>query len=496
MIILRSYQEVAVCATRDMIRRGIRRILLQAETGAGKSVCAAEFLRLAYLKGSNALFIAHRRELVNQASRVLQDHGVPHGIIMSKKPMTPGRIQLASKDTLLAWGVREAEIELPPAQLVIPDEAHLTGSPMWQKLLQHYHDAVIVGLTATPAQGDGRGLGGFYQGMHCAIPTSALLEQGFLVPSIVLAMHRPDLRRMPMSGHDYNQKELTRKLDRPKLVGDIVKTWQREAADRQTILFASGISHSENLVHAFREVGVRACHIDGSTHPDDREKVLKDLAAGYWQVVSNVGVLPEGVDVPIVSCAIIARPTKSFVLWRQMCGRIKRPYPGKDKALVLDHAGNVFAHGHPDRDVEWTLDPTEKVRLAKPREPGEPHDILCPKCFCVFRGSRICPKCGYKIERQLKHVHHKKDELLTEMNQVEMQRMEQLHTPEAKIRFWHQCLACMAFRGQTTGAAAQMYKRHYGCFPEDFLPNMPRGHEWRLHVAKLYPQYLEKKGHR
>jgi DNA repair protein RadD len=127
MLDLRPYQVDIRQALREFFRQGRRRVILQAETGSGKTVLAADMLRAVWEKDNPALFIAHRRELVLQCSLRLTEHGVPHGLIMSRKPMSHEPIQVASKDTLLEWGVRGSEIELPPARLVIIDECHLSA---------------------------------------------------------------------------------------------------------------------------------------------------------------------------------------------------------------------------------------------------------------------------------------------------------------------------------------------------------------------------------
>jgi DNA repair protein RadD len=490
MIFLRPYQMDALEALRAYLRQGMRRLIIQASTGSGKTVCAAELLRLANLKGTDCLFLAHRRELVHQCSLRLEEHGVTHGIIMAGKPLTPARVQIASKDTLLARAVRRSEMELPPAGLLIVDEAHVSLGKHWLKLLGHYRDAVIIGLTATPARSDGRGLGTVYQAMHQTVPPSQLIKEGYLVPTRVFAPYRPDLRGVRLSRGEYHQGDLAQRMDKPQLVGGVVEHWLERASDRLTFVFATNIAHSLHLRDSFQQAGVEARHIDGATPHDEREQVLAELRAGKVRVVCNVGILPEGIDVPPVSCAVLARPTRSLVLFHQIAGRIKRPFPGKKDAILLDHAGAVFLHGFPDADLVWSLDPAQRIQDANSeRQKREPSPITCPACSHVFSGTLTCPECGHVLKKLPRDARYT-SEGMGEVTAKDLERVRTNQTPEAKIRYWHVALACMANKGRTTGAAAHMYKRRFGCFPEDFLPNLPRGHEWRLPVAQLYPQYL------
>ena len=156
---------------------------------------------------------------------------------------------------------------------------------------------------------------------------------------------------------DYVEGQLADRMDRPKLIGDIVTHWHKFGERRKTVAFAVNVAHSVHLRDEFIKSGVRAEHIDGSTPKPERDASLARLASGEIELVTNCMVLTEGWDMPEVGCCILARPTRKMGLYRQMIGRVLRPAPGKIDAIVLDHSGAVFRHGFVEDPVEWTLDP-------------------------------------------------------------------------------------------------------------------------------------------
>lgn len=172
MTIYRPYQVQSIDNTKDALRRGIKRILIQASTGAGKTVIAARIIELAVNKGSNVLFIAHRKELIHQTSKKLESMGIHHGVIMAGSKPASSNVQVASVQTII-------NREKPKADIVFFDEAHLSVSASFLSLVEHYQDAVIIGLTATPVRLDGRGLGEIYHEMVQVVPMRDLIEAGF-----------------------------------------------------------------------------------------------------------------------------------------------------------------------------------------------------------------------------------------------------------------------------------------------------------------------------
>lgn len=184
-----------------------------------------------------------------------------------------------------------------------------------------------------------------------------LIDRGHLVPTKVYAPTTPDLTGVQIRCGDYAEDQLAERMIQPRLVGEIITHWHRLAERRKTVVFASSVEHSIFICGEFQKSGVKAEHIDGKTPKEDRDRILKRLSDGDLELVTNCMVLTEGWDQPNVSCCVLARPTTHMGLYRQMIGRVLRPWPGKEFALVLDHAGAVFQHGFVEDAVEWTLDP-------------------------------------------------------------------------------------------------------------------------------------------
>lgn len=489
----RVYQVETVDRVADQARGGHRRIVLQSETGSGKTFMAAMMLARCHAKGRSGLFIARNRLLVEQASSMLSDHGVPHGVMMRGKPtMLNLPIQVASKDTFVSWVIRRGVVPMPEADLVIPDECHESVTGKWLAILNMYSKAVIVGLTATPARGNGKGLGDVYSCLVQAIPPSELIQAGWVVPTKVFAPYRPDLKGVKSgSNGDFDQGELGKRMDRPTLVGDLVKHWKQLGEDRPTIVFTCSIQHCLHVRDCFTAAGIPFMHIDSRTTDDEQvAEVMQAFRDGRIKGIVNVGKLTQGVDLPLASCGVLARPTRSYVLYRQMVGRLKRPYPGKTDCILLDHAGAVYMHGMPDEDVEWTLDPNQKVSKEKIKTPGEKEPsepVCCARCYCMYKGPE-CPNCGHKPVRKSKGVEVASGKLVP----VGQGDDCGFHWEE-KVRGWHKALAIAANKGRTFAAAAAIYHGKFGEWPTSLLPNYPDKLNWTRPVRDVYPKYVRSK---
>lgn len=408
--VLRPYQEDVIAKASDAITAGDRRLLLVAPTGSGKTVIASELVRRAVSKGNRVLFLAHRRELIGQAVQKLYSQGIDAGqIIAGVASRLAQDVQVASVQTLWARAFRGEKMERPPANMIIVDEAHHVRARTYRKIIEAYPDAAVIGLTATPCRGDGRGLGGDFDIMVECPSVAELVALGFLVPTRVFAPSTPDLRGVRTERGDYVEAQLAERVNTPKLVGDIVEHWHRLGEDRKTVVFATGVAHSVEIRNRFRESGVSSEHIDGSTPVEEREKILRDLSVGKVKIVTNCMVLTEGWDSPDVSCIVLARPTKQLGLYRQMIGRVLRPAPGKTDALVLDHGGLTLRHGFAEDDVAWSLAEDTKAENHNPGSSrgarGARSLTHCPECSAIRLEGDPCGACGWRPRPKPVHVH-------------------------------------------------------------------------------------------
>ena len=472
---LRPYQLQALEKLRQEVRNGNKRPLLVSPTGSGKTVIASHLIDSAVLKRSRVVFIAHRKEIIDQTSGKLRAMDIDHGVIMSgHAPSALAEVFVASIQTL----VRR---ELPEADLIIIDECHHASATTYQKIISAYPNAVIIGLTATPCRSDGRGLGSTFNSIVHVAQTKELIDTGFLVPTTVYAPSKPDLGGVHIKRGDYDAAELEAAIDKPKLVGDIVDHWHKLAEDRQTIVFTTSIAHSQHLVEAFIHSGVSCEHIDGETPKPLREKTLSRLISGETRIVCNVGVLTEGFDAPIASCIILARPTKSFGLYLQMAGRGMRPYPGKENLLLLDHSGAVYEHGLVDDYIDWHLDKKEIAFTKKEYEKRILMPWTCGHCFKINEPSKDkhCTGCGMKPTTDAKSPAISDGHL----KKVEKSERRYKH-PEDKQRFWLECVYKARHLGLKIGAAAHMYRKQTGVWPAKSFSHLPKGKaEWSMQAS-------------
>ncbi len=342
--------------------------------------------------------------------------------------------------------------------------------------------SAVIGLTATPCRGDGRGLGGIFDTLVEAPQVAELIALGFLVPTKVFAPYVPDLAGVRVERGDYVEKQLAERMDQHHLVGDITSTWLRLGKGRPTVVFATSVSHSVHIRDQFRSTGVLAEHIDGTTPAEDRDAILALLAAGKIDVVTNCAVLTEGWDSPSTACIIIARPTRSLGLFRQMVGRVLRPFPGKSDALVLDHAGATFEHGFVEEPVAWTLSPDRRAESPAQIARSLGHVPLlttCPECSGVRQQGRPCPCCGWRPQPKPVPVEVIDGEL------AEVSRDGVVTRPlDDKEHFHRQLLWIARDRGYKPGWAAHKFKNRFGVWPPrtmaEPMPPLPATKRWVL----------------
>ncbi len=491
---LREYQTQAVEDLRASFRAGNRRLLLQAGTGSGKTIIAAQIIKNAVAKKKYVLFLAHRRELIDQCADKLERFGVPHGIIMAgRQAHVIHEVQVASIQTLWARAIKKNRMHLPPTDLIVLDECHRSLSKTYRHLIDAYPEATVLGLTATPCRGDGRGLGEIYDDMVCCPPISELTEAGFLVPIKYYAPSAPDLTGVKIRMGDYAENQLAERMDKQPLVGSIVENWGRLAEGRQTVIFAAGVKHSIHIAEEFEKAGVRAAHLDGDTPLDERAQILSDLWDGTINIVSNCMVLCEGWDCPPVSCCVIARPTKSLGLYLQMAGRTLRPWEGKDDCLLVDHAGVIYEHGFVDEPIPWDLDARRKIKDAIASKKKKSKPITCPECKYVFEGLAKCPECGWAPKKAGEEYAWIKGELV----EVKKDRPPAAarYSIDEKESWYHQLRGVAKERGYKAGWIAHTYRKKFGVWPASKFSDrsLPPGPEVLGFVRHLMIKYVKRK---
>lgn len=456
---------------RDSLRRGNRSVVFVGPTGYGKTNIATRMIRAAREKYQDVAFIAPRRELVYQTSARIDSKGMPYGIVMSgEEPWSAEPIQVASVDTLHARAFRSNRMAIPPAGLVLIDECHVGVGGKAQSIIDHYREsgARIVGLTATPARSDGVGLGAIYDDMVEGPNIRELIDMGYLVQPIHFRGASADVEGVDERAGDYVAKQLDDRVRDPVLVGEVVSNWHRLASDRQTFVFCHNRAHSRHLCEEFRKTGVNAVHLDGDTPKPERQAIMDGLYRNEIQVVCNVEVYTYGVDVPPVSCIVMARPTKSIARYLQAAGRGLRTSPEtlKENCYVLDHAGVTRDCGFVDDVQPWSLDGKERIQDRKEKpEKKEPKELECPKCSTVFRAAKECPNCGQSMVREQQKAVEELQAELVEIDRKERKAKSREWTQDEKAAFAAELKGYAHERGFKEGWAVHAYKERMGVLP-------------------------------
>ena len=266
---------------------------------------------------------------------------------------------------------------------------------------------------------------------------------------------------------DYVESQLAERMDRSDLVGDIISTWHRHGERRRTVCFAVNVAHSLHIRNEFTKSGVRAEHIDGATSKPDRDAILKHLADGELDVITNCMVLIEGWDMPEVSCCILARPTRKMGLFRQMIGRVLRPAPGKSNAIVLDHSGAVFKHGFVEDRVDWTLNTDKRAESpthnSRQRSGYSSRLLECSKCASIRVAGEACGHCGFMPQRQPQPVVFK-DGDLTRVDR-HTRTAKAYSDPNERMRWLGMFKHIAAMRGYKDGWVSYKHKEKFGVWP-------------------------------
>ena len=463
-MILRDYQLQSIEQLRQSVSAGNKRPVIQSPTGSGKTVLAAALVQMARQRNKTVMFTVPALSLIDQTVERFASQGIECGVIQANHYLTDSSmpVQVASVQTL-------ARRKIPMMDLVIVDECHIQfelysnwfKDPAWSKI-------PIVGLTATPWQ---KGMGKLWDDLIIGTTTQELIDKGYLSDFKVFAPgNKPNLSNVRLVAGDYDKKQLGKVMDDDLLVADIVSTWLERAKGRPTICFAVNRLHAKHLQKQFEDAGVKAGYMDAYTKPEDRQQIVNQFASKDIEIICNVGVLTTGFDAD-VRCVILARPTKSEILYTQMIGRGLRQATGKDHCLILDHSDTTLRLGFVT-DIHYTVldDGTKNKTTNKSKE------ILpkqCPKCAYLRPPKvRICPSCG--------HVADPKSDITTSEGElVELDRktkavIKHSKSIEERQDFYSELIQHANVLQYKSGWAYYAYRDKFGTFPPNFFHTEPK----------------------
>lgn len=424
MIQLRDYQTAIVERDRELMLKGVHRILNQAPTGAGKTALTVHMFGTAAAKGMRSWFIVHRRELVKQSVDAFDRAGIKFGIVAAGFQRSPKQlIQICSIQTLA-----RCYKELLRPKLIAWDECHHLAAKSWEVIFKALPDAFHVGLTATPERLDGTGLGKFFDELVLGPSVAELIEEGWLSPYRLFAPPGVSIKGVHTRMGDFVRGELAHAVDKPAITGDALKHYLKLAAGKRAVAFCVSVEHSKHVTAQFNAAGIRAEHVDGETDVEERDQATKSFAKGTSLLLSNVELFGEGFDLPAIEVAILLRPTQSLGLYLQQVGRALRPVYAtgfdlstasgrkaaiaagpKPYAIILDHAGNCERHGLPDQVREWSLE----GRSSKTGGSSGAFVRTCPKCSAAqFPGPVACKICGHVFGVNPREVEYREGDLV------------------------------------------------------------------------------------
>ena len=360
-----------------------------APTGAGKTVMLSALIAE---HGGSALVVQHREELLTQNRATFcrytgtapDDHG----------QVAAGRERWRRVTFGMVMSLRNRLDRMPPVDLLVIDEAHRARAESYRLIVERARElnprVLVFGVTATPDRGDKKGLGKVFRAVGDVIHVEDLIAAGHLVPPRAHVVGELDWTDAPRtSTGEYDMRHVEAEVSVEVVVDEVLRHWQREAGERQSVFFCPGVESAHAYAARLRMLGVTAECVDGQTPADDRRRIFAGLDSGQIQVLTNVYVATEGWDCPPVSCVVLLRPSSFKSTMVQMVGRGLRTAPGKSDCIVLDFGRSLQMHG------DLTVIP--RMRDA-PK--GDAPTKACPECESTVPAAvATCPMCGFDFQQ-------------------------------------------------------------------------------------------------
>ena len=340
---LRPYQTEAVQAILSEWEGGRRKTLLVLPTGTGKTIVFSAVIADSVQRGWRVLVLAHRGELLEQAAdKLRRSTGLMCATEKADETAAGSwyRVVVGSVQTLM----RPQRLErFGPGYFdaIVIDEAHHCLADSYQRVLEHFLEARVLGVTATPDRSDMRNLGQYFESLAYEYTLPKAIREGYLSPIRALTIPLElDISQVGVSAGDFKAGELGSALD--PYLEQIAQEMKTACAGRRTVVFLPLVATSRKFRDMLETEGFRAAEVNGESQ--DRAEVIRDFAAGKYDVLCNSMLLTEGWDCPEVDCIVVLRPTKSRSLYCQMVGRGTRIAPGKDHLLLLDFLWHTSRH--------------------------------------------------------------------------------------------------------------------------------------------------------
>jgi superfamily II DNA or RNA helicase len=391
-----DFQLELIDKIKQKFRKRHKRVIGQACTGFGKTVVMAHIAASSIEKGNVVCIICHRDEIFKQIIKALRAFGITPGIITSKATSMPGHQCYVAMVETLYKRIKKDMIQRYNINFFIGDEAHYGA---YYKIIKDCN-LPWLGMTATPKSTGSPELNEYFEDIACGINIRELIRMGRLVPATTFSVTH-DFSKVKKKGRDYDSALLIKEFRKPKLWTGAVKSYLKHSMGKQALCFNIDVEQSLDVVRQFRDAGIRAGHVDGSTSPEDRKAIFKMYEDGQLQVLCNVGIATAGYDNPATECIIKNYSTLSLVKDVQVAGRGARCMEGKKRFDIHDMGRNWVRHGNYGDDINWEYIFSNPKEETSKEEKNKLKRRECDECSAVIKFSlKVCPFCGHETSEK------------------------------------------------------------------------------------------------
>jgi superfamily II DNA or RNA helicase len=388
---LRPYQQEALASMLEAESNGINKQLIVLPTGAGKTVLFAQ-LPIIRKESLPMLVLAHRSELLIQAKDKIETINKDLSVGIEQADNKAGYVDVVIASVPTLGRESSSRIEKYPKnyfKTIVVDEAHHSAAPSYRRILDYFTPELLLGVTATPQRSDSVRLIDVFQEIVYYKSIQDLIKEGWLSPLVGYRVKTStDISDVEIQNGEYKQDQLIEAIDNPGRNNSIVTAYNDLANAKKTVVFAAGVDHAGHLEEAFRKNGSSVRVIIGTTPEEERRQILSDFKSGAVTVLVNVGVLTEGFDEPSIEAIILAKPTRSSLLYTQIVGRGTRLFEGKEHCMIIDIADTTRGKkpiglptllGMPaefDLQGQSLTDIADEFEKLKETAPGEASSVL------------------------------------------------------------------------------------------------------------------------
>lgn len=459
-LVLRDHQMKVVDELRNNFVGGVKRQLLYAPTGFGKTEVAIYLMKATKEKFKRAAMVLDRLVLVEQTSMRLSKYGLNHGVFQADhwKFDKNERLQVCSAQTL------ERRENFPEVDLLIVDECHISRKQT-NEFIKNNPNIKVIGLTATPFT---KGLGNIYDKVVTGSTNEWLVDNRWLTPLKVFIAKEIDMSGAKKIGGEWSQDIATERS--MKITGDIVSEWIKKTHEifgkpEKTIVFCSGVAHGADLVEQFGRKGYNFVSVSYKDNDEFKKAAIEDFSKPDTQIHGLIAtdILTRGFDVPDVKIGVSARPfSKSFSSHVQQMGRVMRPHVSKEFAVWLDHGGNYLRFRSDwDELYQEGVESLDKIVEKAKKEPTEKEkkESKCPSCGHLWAaGMESCPVCGF--------VRQKKSKIEAVAGEMEELFGSSRANKNEKQSFYSELKMYAKLRNYNPNWASHKYREKFGVWPK------------------------------